>query len=101
MGIQISIAIVTLGNHGEHTTSNTYMIGIVIGDRGERMQKPRLERAFSALDRNPVHDFQHKVLERKLGEERFIFYFCILHILRIVPFSFFLTHTVTTNKQHT
>ncbi|CAE8643122.1 unnamed protein product [Polarella glacialis] len=31
---------------------------------------PALERNFSALDRGPVHDFQHKVLERKLGEEQ-------------------------------
>jgi len=29
-------------------------------------QRPQLERCFSAIDRNPVHDFQHKVLERKL-----------------------------------
>eukprot|EP00931_Biecheleriopsis_adriatica_P027376 TRINITY_DN16480_c0_g1_i1.p1 TRINITY_DN16480_c0_g1~~TRINITY_DN16480_c0_g1_i1.p1 ORF type:complete len:2502 (+),score=638.39 TRINITY_DN16480_c0_g1_i1:480-7508(+) len=33
--------------------------------------QPALERNFSALDRGPVHDFQHKVLERKLGEEHF------------------------------
>lgn len=32
---------------------------------------PALERHFSAVDRGPVNDFQHKVLARKLGEEHF------------------------------